>query len=96
MPNMGDLFTLMVGPQMILWYFILLCAAWGMWVGLKRYPQGTPFLLITAAAWSVAGGLAAGNVGLVFRVRDMVTPFFLIFSSIGIQSGLERLRHGAD
>ena len=92
----GNLFALLALPQMILWYILLLWAAVGMVVGLKRHAQGTPFLMTAALAWTIAGGLAAGNVGLVFRVRDMVTPLFLIFSSIGIQSCLPRRDHGAD
>lgn len=84
----GDLPSLLIYPQMVLWYsllpFMAVGAAWGM----IRNLQGTAFLVATLLVWSLIGALAGGNIGLLFRIRDMTTPFFLILGCAGLWAWL--------
>ncbi len=78
------LFHLPVLLQMILWYGVLLLAARGIFASLRQRAQGALFLLLPFLALSFLIALTIGNVGTLFRVRDMVTPFLLIYASVGL------------
>ncbi len=82
-------------PQMVLWYLLLLFAFLGMQVSARWNFQDTFFLLLTLGAWIFLGALTSGNVGTVFRMRDMVSPYLLMFACVGIWAtahGLRELR----
>lgn len=86
-PSKMDSFSLLLAyPQMVLWYFLLpfmfLGVVWSLRWNLRR----TLFLVLTVATWVLMGALSNGNVGTVFRIRDMVTPFFLAFACAGLQT----------
>lgn len=79
----GSFMRFLAVPQMMFWYVALFFAGVGILFALVRmWRRSFPLLLITAA-WTLLGALTNGNVGTVFRMRDMVTPFFLIFASVG-------------
>ncbi len=82
--RMGEISLAAVYPQMILWYGLLPFALLGAWFCLRRNFQRSGFLVTTLAVWILIGALAGGNVGLLFRIRDMVTPFLLILASTGL------------
>lgn len=71
-------------PQMILWYLLIIFAIVGMFFGL-RYNWKYTFIVISYIfLLSSIIVLAGGNIGTLFRHRDVVTPFYLIFSGAGI------------
>lgn len=82
--RVGDLPSMLIYPQMILWYALLPFLAWGAWFSIRWSARTSLFLGTTLAAWIAISALASGNVALVFRVRDMVTPFLLVFASVGL------------
>ena len=81
--RIDNLFILLVYPQMVVWYFLLPFAVLGMGWSLRWNRDRTLFLTLTLVSWTLMGALTSGNVGTVFRIRDMVTPFFLAFACAG-------------
>lgn len=80
--RMGSAPGLAVYPQMVFWYFALAFAAAAVFRGVAASPPGL-FLLLVLASWLGIGALTNGNVGTVFRFRDMVTPLVLILACLG-------------
>jgi len=71
-------------PQVVLWYILIPFAFLGMILA-ARY--NWRFSLILFMHFFVIGSLLAmseGNIGTLFRHRDMLTPLFLIFASLGL------------
>jgi hypothetical protein len=71
-------------PQMLLWYFLIPFAVLGMGISARyRFKESVVliayFLIMTSAL-----ALTGGNVGTIFRHRDIITPVLLIFSSVGL------------
>jgi hypothetical protein len=66
-----------------LWYGVLALSAVGAFVGCKRRARKVFFLVVVAAVWILLGALTNGNVGTVFRMRDMITPILLLFAAAG-------------
>lgn len=87
--KMGEGFKLMVFPQMVFWYLLTPLCLWGIWAGVRSNPAGI-FLVLLLAAWTCIGALTSGNVGTVFRFRDMVTPWALLFAAAGFWALLGR------
>jgi len=75
---------LMSFPQMILWYLMIMFAMTGMAFGLRYSYKYTLIITTYIFIFSSVIALTSGNIGTLFRHRDMVTPFYLIFSAIGI------------
>ncbi|MBI3317687.1 MAG: glycosyltransferase family 39 protein [Candidatus Omnitrophica bacterium] len=71
-------------PQMVLWYLLLPPALVGMGAALGRAAWGGLALFLMLSGWGTLGALTAGNAWAVFRFRDMVTPYVLLFSCAGI------------
>lgn len=82
MDNLSLLFT---SPQMLFWYLVLLLAFSGIGWSLRWNLDRSLFLCVTLFSWIILMAPASGNVGTLFRIRDTVTPFFLIFASVGIR-----------
>ncbi len=84
---------LAVYPQMVFWYLLTPLCLWGIWVSLRCNPAALlPALLLLS--WTCLGALSNGNVGTVFRLRDMVTPWALLFASAGFWALLIRPARG--
>lgn len=81
--NYAMLFSL---PQTMVWYTLLPFVLIGLWQVLRRRVRDNLFIVLTIVAWIFLGGLTTGNVGTVFRMRDMVTPFLMIYASAGLLS----------
>lgn len=78
-------------PQTILWYLLIPFVFIGMVTAL-RYKWKETFVIF--AYIIVLGSIIAmnsGNIGTVFRHRDMLTPLFLIFGAVGIIKTFGRL-----
>jgi hypothetical protein len=71
-------------PQMFLWYFLVAFAVPGAVTSLRYRSKESIFLIMYF--FLITSGLAVtgGNIGTVFRIRDINTPIVLIFSSIGL------------
>lgn len=82
--RMGAASMAMVHPQMVVWYALLPFALVGALLSFGGNFRRSGFLAATLAVWILIGSLACGNVGLVFRVRDMVTPFVIIVAAAGL------------
>lgn len=74
---------LLAYPQTIWWYGCLPFVLWGLLVSVTHAPKGSLFLILTVAAWMVLGALTSGNIGTVFRVRDLVLPYLVLFACVG-------------
>ncbi|GEM_PF-2257525 len=77
-------------PQLIVWYALFPFAVIGMIQGLRKRQENTFALILAAVIFTGIGSLANGNIGTVFRLRDMVTPFFLIFGCAGLYEVVRR------
>ncbi len=75
---------LMSFPQMILWYLLIIFAIVGMFFGLRYSYKYTLIMTTYIFMLSSVIALSSGNIGTLFRHRDMVTSFYLIFSAVGI------------
>lgn len=80
----GNLFRLLVIPQMLFWYVALLFSGLGMLWSLRWNLRRSLFLVVTILLWVSVSAISSGNIGTVMRIRDMVTPLFLIFASVGV------------
>ena len=70
-------------PQMLIWYFLLPFALIGAAAGIRWNTWNCAFLAALLLIWIPMGAMAIGNVGILTRMRDMTTPFILIFSAAG-------------
>lgn len=76
-------------PQMVLWYFALGLALIGAVSGLFWFRKRALFLILFLAAWVFVGAITNGNVGTVFRFRDMLTPLILLLACLGAKVFLQ-------
>lgn len=88
--DIGSKLQLMAYPQVILWYCMLPFIAYGFYLGYKksRLPALVMFLYCFLVFSTLA--LAEGNVGSLFRHKDMAVPFTLIYFAAGILAFTER------
>ena len=80
-------------PQIILWYLLIPFVFIGM-VMAFRYKWRESFIIF--AYIIIFGSIIvthSGNIGTAFRHRDMLTPFFLIFGSLGLMKILGKLKN---
>ena len=78
-------------PQMMLWYVILLASLAGIW-RLRRNPSELFVLLVFLGAASAIIGMTGGNVGTIFRHRDVLTPVLIAAAGGGLAGWLNRPR----
>ncbi|MEK6715221.1 MAG: glycosyltransferase family 39 protein [Candidatus Omnitrophota bacterium] len=76
---------LMAFPQMVLWYMLLMFAFVGIIFGLRYKWKYAIVMVSYLFLVSSIIALSSGNIGTLFRHRDMITPFYLIFSAVGIR-----------
>lgn len=82
--------------QMVPWYFLLIFAFSGIFLSLRHRFKDTSFMFLYFLLMGSALSITGGNIGTTFRIRDMITPIILIYSSVGIISalGLSDYRRG--
>lgn len=90
-------FKLLTLPQMIIWYILTPFALLGGLI-IMRYRGREYFILFVYFVIITFGcALTMSNIGTAFRFRDMVTPIFLIWVSVGLTKILGgRLLEGND
>jgi len=75
---------LIVYPQIVFWWVVTPCIIYGMiWSIRFKRSQTILIILFIASIYSVLA-LTEGNIGSVFRHKDWVAPFCLMFAAIGI------------
>ena len=75
---------LMSYPQVILWYLLIPFVFTGMITAFRYKWRETFIIFVYIILFGSIAALHSGNIGTVFRHRDMLTPIFLIFGSIGL------------
>lgn len=76
-------FELLMVPQQMVWYAVLVLAGAGVLVGLRRDSLLTSVFASFVLVGAVAIGLNSGNVGTLIRHRDAVVPFAIWLSALG-------------
>jgi len=71
-------------PQMILWYFLMPFMFIGLLYALRYKGRNAWVICAYLLVMTSVIALTSANVGTVFRHRDMVMPFYLIFAAVGI------------
>jgi len=73
-------------PQMLIVYYLIPFAVLGIWILVRyRFKECAALIAYFIIMTSVMA-MAGGNIGTVFRQRDVNTPFFLMLSSVGLVS----------
>lgn len=88
--KISNTFHLFSYPQSVVWYALFPFVLIGIIQGVRRNPEKTFPLILTAVVFVAAGSLPNGNIGTVFRMRDMVTPLFLILGCAGLHEVARR------
>ena len=81
--NISNWFQWFVYPQLIVWYALFPFSLMGFVLAFRKNRAGALALVLAATGLTVVNALASGNIGTVFRHRDMVTPLFLILGCAG-------------
>lgn len=82
--RMANLSFLPTYIQMLLWYLLLFFACVGFVKGkIYGYESYLPLLFYTILGTGIMA-LASGNVGTLFRHRDIFSPFYFLFAAVGI------------
>lgn len=77
-------------PISMIWNALFPFFAVGLLVSIRYKFKDVVFLLSIFILTLVSFSLTEGNVGTMIRHRDMITPIYIIFSSIGISQLLSR------
>jgi len=77
---------IVVWPQMIFWYSLIPSIFLGIILLLRNCMQKSLPVFIYTFLTTCSIAIGSGNVGTVFRHRDYVTQFYLLFAAIGISN----------
>jgi hypothetical protein len=83
-------------PQVILWYFMLPFIACGFYVGFGANRSATALIFLYTFFIFSFFAFIEGNVGALFRHRDMVMPFLMIYFAGGINKLFINIQAGAN
>ncbi len=75
---------LMAYPQVMVWYLMIPFILYGFYAGFKINRFETTFIFLYSFFIFSLFALLEGNMGALFRHRDMVTPFLIIYFAGGI------------
>lgn len=78
-------------PQMALCYFLIPFAILGLAISVRYRLRESVFLIIYFLIMTSALAVFGGNIGTIFRFRDVITPILLVFSSVGLISTFNSL-----
>lgn len=79
-------------PQMLLWYFLIPFTAIGIIRGFALNKKAALAIFVYLSLLTFIIALSSGNVGTLYRHRDYVTPFYLIFAALGLARVFRRRR----
>lgn len=79
-------FELVVIPQQMVWYVLVIGAGCGVWYGMKRDRLLTSLLAgLCVGSWLLIGP-TSGNIGTMVRHRDSLMPWVVWLSAVGLVS----------
>ena len=81
--NTASATALLLVPQQLCWYLLVLASIAGVIAGARRDPWLTSILAASALAGLVVIAPNSGNVGTLVRHRDVIAPFVLWLGVIG-------------
>lgn len=81
---------LMAYPQAVLWYFMIPFILYGFYLGLKINRFATTLIFLYSFFVFSLFALVEGNIGALFRHKDMVMPFLIIYFGAGINKLIGR------
>jgi len=76
---------LMAYPQIVIWYIMMLFTVYGFYLGYRSNKVATGIIFLYCLCVLSIMALAEGNVGALFRHRDMVAPFCIIYFAAGFE-----------
>lgn len=82
--RISTLLSLSYYPQLSMWYFLLFFSVYGIIVSIQNNGIASLVIMLHIFLIGTIVSIYGGNVGTMLRMRDMITPFILIFSFIGI------------
>src|SRR5262249_37896257 len=89
----GSFRMLLVAPETVFWWWLFFtCVAPGMWYGIRHRFADVQPLLFFIVLMGLLYSLMFSNVGLVYRQRAQLLPWFLIFAAAGWELRLMRRR----
>jgi hypothetical protein len=87
--RVSNLFFLVTFPQMVLWYLLIPFIFIGIFEAVKNNHMPAIVVLTHTIVFTFVISIASGNVGTLFRHRDLITPFYLIFAANGLSKVME-------
>lgn len=88
MRSTGELALL---PEHLLWYLMIVLLPFGIAAGWKADPFATALFIGFAIPTAVVVAYTNGNVGTLFRLRGLVTPYIIWIAAIGLCVAGEKL-----
>lgn len=88
MRSTGELALL---PEHVVWYLLMLLLPIGIVAGFRIDPFATSLFLGLAIPTAAVVALTNGNVGTLFRLRGLVTPYLLWIGAVGLCAVAERM-----
>jgi hypothetical protein len=73
-------------PQMFLWYACLALAGPGLLAYWRQGRDMCLFIMLFLAIFISLYGLSEGTIGVLIRHRDMISPFVLLLSVVGLEA----------
>jgi 4-amino-4-deoxy-L-arabinose transferase-like glycosyltransferase len=89
--EIGSKLQLMAYPQTVLWYFMLPFIIFGFFIGYKKKRLRSLIIFLYCFLMFSVLAFVEGNIGGLFRHKDMATPFALIFFAAGFCELYDRL-----
>jgi len=78
-------------PQMVLWYIFSPFVILGMFIAIRYRWRYSLLLILYLFVFASLIGVTGGNIGTLFRHRDLITPIFLIFGTLGLLNVFGRM-----
>ena len=82
--KMCSVLSLASFPQMIIWYMMLPFGIAGIFIQMKRDKKMALAFLAFFLSIGTILAMTGGNIGTDLRIRDMLSPLIIVFSSIGL------------
>lgn len=76
--------SLLVAPQMVVWYILIFFAIPGAVVQTRKSPRFSLILIVYFVVMGTSMSMTGGNIGTDFRLRDVLTPIVILFAFAGI------------
>lgn len=90
--TISSLSQLFAGLQVISWYILIPFSIMGVLLAIRYSFKATAALILYVVITTFALATVEGNIGSAYRHRDLVLPFYLIFSAAGISYLLAKIK----